>query len=174
MSKPKIDKDNLTPAQKKVKQGRPVYYEGEKKNCEPEIARDIIFLYVTCGMGYSAARHVTGGKSDKLIEDVIRQHGFGRKSVDGDKGELQCPGSYTLSEKFLPLVRDLIKKYGTGNDSYNIKMLETGECRDDPLCAKKIKECPKCHADWDESWNFCPQCGWKKYGDIQKKLFDPA
>lgn len=172
MSKSRINKDKLTPSQKKVKQGRPVYYEGEKKNCNPETARDIIFMYVTCGMGYSAARHVTGARSDRLIEDVIRQHGFGRQNVDGDEGELRCPGSYILAEKFVPLIKELIKKYGTENDPYNIRMMETGECRDDPVYAKKLKECPRCHTAWDDTWKFCSQCGWKKGGDAQKKLFE--
>lgn len=172
--KRRINEDNLTPTQKVVKKSRPVFYDGPNKNADPDTARDIITMYVTFGMGYSAIRHVIGAKSDRLIEDIIRQHMFGRKSVDIE-GELYCPGSSTLDGRFKSLVQELVKKYGTGTDPYIVEMLTTGRCGDDPAYGKKLKSCPKCEKVWETGWNpdwvCCPFCGWKRDGERQKRLF---
>lgn len=170
MSK-KSSKENLTPTQKNVKRGRPLFYDGPHKNADPKVARDIVSMYVTCGMGYSAIRHVIGHKNDKFIEDVIRQHMFGRKNVKGDDGEIYCPGSSTLHGRFKDLVQYYVHKYGTNNDPYVIEMMTTGKCGDDPAYNKKLQNCPKCGEAWHDRWVRCPICEWRKDGAIQKKLF---
>lgn len=171
MPRKKTNKDNLTPTQKNCKKPRPVFYEGEHKNMEPEMGRDIIVMYVGMGLGHSAIRHIIGASSDKPIEDVIRQHMFGRKNIDADHGELRCPGNYVLDEKYKSLVQEYVKKYGTSNDPYIFEMLNNGKCGDDPAYGKKIRECPRCEAPWGEGWIRCPYCEYRPAGESQKRLF---
>lgn len=164
-------KEHLSSTQKKVKQPRRCIYDGEKKNTEPELARDILSLYITCKLGYSAIRHVLGLNSDKKIEDVIRQHMLGRKGVDGTIGELSCPGSTEIEECYKSVVADAIRRYKTHEDEYNIKMMSTGKWSDDPVI-KKPTTCRKCSRELDSEWKLCPFCGTHvKDESTQRKLF---
>lgn len=164
---------NLTPTQKKVKKPRPVYYSGEKKNMDPEVACDILTLYITCKLGYSPIRCIIGDKNDHRIEDVVRQHMVGRKDVDGHFGELQCSGSKVIEEYYKPVIEHMIRKYGTQNDPYVLQMMNTGKWHDKPAYAKRITNCPKCGKDVEPEWKLCPFCGrsLKDDGNNQKKLF---
>ena len=62
MSKEKL----LTPSQMKVKKPRVVNYSNDIY--KQQYGRDIITLYVACGLGYSPIRHILGLRNDKLIE----------------------------------------------------------------------------------------------------------
>lgn len=150
-------KVNLTPAQAKVKRARRVVYSGPEKNLEPEVARDIIVLYVGCGLGYSPIRHIIGGHNDKRIEDVIRQHMLGRSGVDGTIGELSCPSSSTLNEVSTKIIMSIASKYDTLEEDYVREMLTTGRWKDDPVGAD-YNNC-SCGYELDKGWIFCPNCG---------------
>lgn len=162
---------NLTPPQKKVKKPRPVYYAGDKKNLDPDLACDILTLYITCKLGYSPIRHIIGAKNDHCIEDVVRQHMLGRKDVDGEKGELCCPGSKTIEEYYVPVIRHLVHKYNTAQDPYILEMFEKGTWKDHPAYEKKLTNCPRCNKDIESEWKLCPFCGYQLKSDGQKKLF---
>lgn len=148
----------LSPTQKKVMKPRRCVYDGEKKNTDPQIARDIISLYVTCKLGYSAIRHILGLPNDKKIEDVIRQHMLGRKGVDGNIGELYCPGSTEIEESCKHIISNMIQQYGTSEDQYNIRMMSTDKWFDDPVYMK-INKCKKCGESIESNWKICPFCG---------------
>lgn len=166
----KKEKEYFSTTQKKVKSPRRCVYEGENKNTEPDLARDIIVLYITCKLGYSAIRHILDLPSDKKIEDVIRQHMFGRKGVDGTIGELFCPGSTTLEEVYVPIIKEIVKKYNTGSDPYIVEMLTTGKWSDDPI-TKQIPYCKNCGKELDPEWVSCPFCGKSINYGKQIKLF---
>lgn len=146
----------LSPSQQKVKRPRPVRYDGNKKNCEDYMARDIITLYVYCGLGYSPIRHILGLENDKLIEDVVRQHMLGRTKADGSIGELPCPAKKTLSDSTKAIVNEFAARYETFNDRYIIEMVQTGTWKDDPVY--KDVTC-SCGAKLDPKWRLCPYCG---------------
>ena len=80
---------------------RPVYYDRPdySKNMDPEVARDMITLYVTCGLGYSPIRHILGYTSDKPIENVIRQHRLGRSITKHFGSWKECRLSCPLSKQ---------------------------------------------------------------------------
>lgn len=161
----------LTPTQRMVRRPRKVSYykECEVNYIDPEIARDIISLYVTCQLGYSAIRHVIGLESDKQVEDVIRQHLLGRNSkpivikYKGEKhsfyGELPCPASKEISETSARIIRDLVEsKYHTENDPYVRQMINTNRWWDDPV-KKGGCRCPECGQKVRASAKFCNHCG---------------
>lgn len=164
--------ENLTPTQKKVKKPRPVYYDGPKKNTDSDLAADIITLYVTCKLGYSPIRHIIGDKNDHKVEDVVRQHMLGRKDVDGEKGELRCPGSTEIEEYYISVIKHMIQKYGTSDDEYIVKMMTKGKWYDHPAYEKKLTACPRCGKEVQGDWVCCPYCG-KRYANdsMQRKLF---
>jgi len=147
---------NLTPAQKKVKRPRPVRYDGPNKNLNDFVARDIITLYLTCGLGYSPIRHILGLETDKKIEDVVRQHMLGRTKANGAEGELYCPPQKNLTQLSRSIINQLTVMYETYSDPYIIEMLDKGVWKDDPVY-NSIK-CV-CGADLDPSWKLCPFCG---------------
>lgn len=153
--------ENLSSTQKKVKNPRRCIYDGDKKNTDPELARDIISLYVTCKLGYSPIRHIVGLSSDKKIEDVIRQHMLGRKDVDGTIGELSCPNSTEISESCMWLIQEYIQKYNTGEDAYIRKMLSNNKWNDDPITSKS-KVCAFCGKPLESDWVSCPYCGHRR------------
>lgn len=161
-------KENLTPTQAKVKRARRVVYSGPNQNMKEEVARDIITMYVYCGLGYSPIRHVVGGKNDKKVEDVIRQHMLGRSGVDGTIGELNCPSSTTLNEISTKIIMKMAEKYDTLKDDYVDTMLKTGKWKDDPVGA----DYNKCECGWemDGEWTFCPNCGKRRKKARSKKI----
>jgi len=161
-------KENLTPTQAKVKRARRVVYAGPNQNSDPEIARDVITLYVYCGLGYSPIRHIVGNKNDKKIEDIIRQHMFGRSGVDGRIGELICPSSNTLNEISTKIIVDMATKYGTIDDDYVHTMLTTGRWKDDPVTSN-YHNCD-CGYTLDADWVFCPNCGRRRKKSRNKKI----
>ena len=164
----KIQKENLTPTQTKVKRARRIVYSGDNKNMDPELARDIITLYVGFGLGYSPIRHIVGYANDKRIEDVIRQHMFGRSGVDGSIGELTCPASPTLDEVSTKFIMNLASKYETLNDDYVDTMLKTGRWKDDPVTST-YNNC-ECGYEMDKEWTFCPNCGKRRKKPKLKKI----
>lgn len=162
----------LTPTQRKVARPRKVnYYDPNGKNyVDPQVARDIIVLYVWCGLGYSPIRELLGHTNDKVIEDVVRQHMFGRSQtthevvVDGVSypfyGELVCPGckGHKLDQHTTPIVVAIADRYGTRNNQYVKEMLKRGEWWDAPSYIKS-KPCPKCGKDASTSDKLCKFCG---------------
>lgn len=149
---------NLTPSQAKVKRPRPIRYEGEEKNCEAYIARDIITLYVTCGLGYSPIRHILGLDTDKLIEDVVRQHMLGRHNADGTIGELKCPPKKSLDSTAITIINEMTnQRYNTYSDPYIVDMINNKTWSDDPVYTKPLK-C-SCGAELQPEWRICPYCG---------------
>ena len=166
----KVSRENLSSTQKKVKQPRRCIYDGENKNTDPELARDILSLYITCELGYSPIRHLVGLNSDKKIEDTIRQHMLGRKGVDGSIGELYCPGSTCLPEEAKEVVSSIARKYKTKEDPYVKELLLTGKWKDDPIKATK-KVCDHCGKELEKDWKVCPFCGTRKESGRQKSLF---
>lgn len=150
------DINKLTPTQQKVKRARRVIYDGDNKNTDPDLARDIITLYVTCGLGYSPIRHLLGLKNDKKIEDVIRQHMLGRSGVDGSIGELNCP-SRQLDDVNTVIILQIANKYDTKDEEYVYKMLTSGTWKDDPVTSNYNK-CD-CGTELESDWTFCPVCG---------------
>lgn len=160
--------EHLTPAQKKVKQKRHLIYEGEHANYSAEKARDIIELYLVHQLGYSPIRHILGEPNDHRIEDVIRQHMFGRKEIDCDAGELRCPGSSDLTPESAKRIIELSEKYGTNNDPYILEITSSGRWRDDPVVSNK---CPTCGNKIKEEDHFCSNCG-RKVNRKEKKLYD--
>lgn len=146
----------LSPTQAKVKKPRRVYYDGKKKNCDPELARDIIILYTTCKLGYSPIRHLLGLPNDKKIEDVIRQHMLGRNNVDGSIGELYCPGSKYIGDIEHQIVKNIASKYRTTDDPYVKDMITHNKWSDDPVVY--IPKCPKCGKVVEREWIACPFC----------------
>ena len=151
-----MNKDILTPSQKKVKRPRPVRYAGDKKNCDDFMARDIITLYVYGGLGYSPIRHILGLETDKLIEDVVRQHMLGRSKADGSVGELFCPPKKKLDDTTRALINEFCIRYNTYSDKYIITMLDTGVWKDDPVYDQVTCVCG---AKLDPKWRLCPFCG---------------
>lgn len=93
----------LTPSQMKCKKPRVVNYKDDLE--KQQKARDIIILYVDCGLGYSPIRHVVGCKNDKLVEDVVRQHMLGRNNVDAEM-ESSC----VLSLDILVSIRKVLSQ----------------------------------------------------------------
>lgn len=159
--------ENLTPSQMKVKQPRPVRYvhkgvsaEMKKKYryIEPEEARQIITLYMVCGLGYSPIRQVMGYDDDKKIEDVIRQHMLGRGKVDAENGELHCPPINPLTEKTTKMIYEISEYRGTLEDPYVKEMFKIGRWWDEPARAKEYK-CECGYVITDQSFDFCPRCG---------------
>lgn len=171
MSKSEKSRQNLSSTQKKVKQPRRCIYSGENKNTNPELARDILSLYITCRLGYSAIRHVLGLSTDKKVEDVIRQHMLGRKGVDGTIGELSCPGSTEIYEYYKGVITEVVKRYGTESDPYVVEMLTTGKWKDDPV-VKKQTTCLQCGKELQDDWISCPYCGKSRRSGTQRSLFD--
>lgn len=146
----------LTPSQKAVKHPRRIIYGGSKQNCDPELGRDIIVLYVQCGLGYSPIRHIIGAKNDKIIENVVRQHMLGRNKVNFESGELLCPGSKYISNLNHKIIEHMVSKYGTGDDPYIKHMLIHNKWSDDPVVY--IKKCPSCGKKVESDWKACPHC----------------
>lgn len=150
-------KKSLTPSQMKCKQPRVVNY---KDNLEKQQkARDIIVLYVECGLGYSPIRHIIGCKNDKLVEDVIRQHMLGRNNVDEENGELMCPQSRYLSEYQKSIITAKAQRYLTTDDPYIVDMLANGKWTDDPAYGPRI--CNVCGNKVEDEWAYCPFCSSK-------------
>lgn len=150
-------KKPLTPSQMKCKQPRVVNY---KDNLEKQQkARDIIVLYVDCGLGYSPIRHIIGCKNDKLVEDVIRQHMLGRNNVDDANGELVCPSSKYLSEYQKSIITAKAQRYLTIDDPYIVDMLANGTWSDDPAYGPCI--CNVCGNQVEDRWAYCPFCSSK-------------
>lgn len=151
MSKEKL----LTPSQMKVKKPRVVNYSNDIY--KQQYGRDIITLYVACGLGYSPIRHILGLRNDKLIEDVVRQHMLGRSNVDSENGELYCPQSKKLDVYTSFIIKYMCERYGTMTDPYIKSMFETGKWKDDPVTLSK-KICPYCSKEMEKDWLFCPYC----------------
>ena len=147
----------LTPSQMKCKKPRVVNYADDPE--KQQKARDIIVLYVECGLGYSPIRHIIGCKNDKLVEDVIRQHMLGRNNVDEKNGELFCPQCRYLSEFQKSIIIQKASRYLTQDDSYIIDMLANGTWSDDPAYGPKI--CKVCGNKVEDSWTYCPNCASK-------------
>ena len=151
--KPKL----LTPSQMKCKKPRVVNYSNDQE--KQQKARDIIVLYVECGLGYSPIRHILGIPNDKLVEDVIRQHMLGRNNVDEENGELMCPQSRYLSEFQKSIIIQKSQRYLTEEDPYIVDMLADGKWSDDPICGLKI--CKVCGTKIEWTWKYCPSCATK-------------
>ena len=149
--------ENLTPTQIKVKHPRPVRYAG-KKAVDPCMARQIITLYLTCGLGYSPIREVIGLKSDRLVEDVIRQHMLGRGGVDGEGGELTCPPINPLTPTTALLIKLIAQERGTIHSDYVERMLREGRWWDEPVTSK-VTKCSCGYVIEDKKFNHCPMCG---------------
>ena len=141
--KPKL----LTPSQMKCKKPRVVNYSGNQE--KQQKARDIIVLYVECGLGYSPIRHILGLPNDKLVEDVIRQHMLGRNNVE----------SRYLSEFQKSIIIQKSQRYLTEEDPYIVDMLADGKWSDDPICGPKI--CKVCGNKVEDGWAYCPFCSSK-------------
>ena len=154
----KYNKDDLNVFQKNVKRPCPVRYGHKKGEVDPEKARYIIELYVCCGLGYSPIRHILGLPNDKIIENVIRQHGFGRKGIKPEKGELFCPSKKKLDSKSAYIIKDAAEYFGTSSDEYIIQMLKCGYWCDDPVCSNPNK-CSCGYIIEDPNFNLCPMCG---------------
>lgn len=157
MPRKRINKENYSPEQRAVKRGRPLYYDGPNSNCDPSLARDAITLYLTCGLGYSPIRHILNLPNDKKIEDVVRQHRFGRSKVNGEGGELECPIRKTIDDLAYSHIVSIAEKYGTLSDPYVIDMLDKRVWKDDPLHPIKTK-CSICGKDIESTWICCPFC----------------
>ena len=147
----------LTPSQVKCKKPRVVNYKDDLE--KQQKARDIIVLYVDCGLGYSPIRHVVGCRNDKLVEDVIRQHMLGRNNVDDENGELMCPQSRYLSEYQKSIITEKAMRYLTIDDPYVVDMLANGKWSDDPVCGPMI--CKICGNMIESNWKYCPNCASK-------------
>ena len=150
-------KRSLTPSQMKCKQPRVVNYKDDPE--KQQKARDIIVLYVDCGLGYSPIRHIVGCKNDKLVEDVIRQHMLGRNNVDDANGELVCPSSRYLSEYQKSIITAKAQRYMTIDDPYIVDMLANGTWSDDPAYGPRI--CNVCGNKVEDGWAYCPFCSSK-------------
>lgn len=146
----------MTPSQAKCKKPRIVNYKDDKE--KQRMARDIIVLYIECGLGYSPIRHVLGLKNDKLIEDVIRQHMLGRNNVDAENGELMCPQSKYLQEYQVSTIERISQSYMTEDDPYVVSMVANKNWFDDPAYYKKCKKCGKL---LETDWVYCPYCNTK-------------
>lgn len=147
----------LTPSQMKCKKPRVVNYKDDLE--KQQKARDIIILYVDCGLGYSPIRHVVGCKNDKLVEDVVRQHMLGRNNVDEENGELMCPQSRYLSEYQKGIIAAKADRYLTSDDPYVVSMLANGTWSDDPAYGPKF--CHVCGTIIEDDWIYCPKCASK-------------
>ena len=147
----------LTPSQMKCKKPRVVNYKDDLE--KQQKARDIIILYVDCGLGYSPIRHVVGCKNDKLVEDVVRQHMLGRNNVDAENGELMCPQSRYLSEYQKSIITAKAQRYLTIDDPYIVDMLANGKWSDDPAYGPRI--CNVCGNKVEDEWAYCPFCSSK-------------
>ena len=82
-AKQSTTKQQLSPTQTDVNHPCPVKYKDNLKLQDQ--ARDIILLYIGAKLGYTPIKHIVGLKSDKLIENVVRQHMFGRQDIKWDK-----------------------------------------------------------------------------------------
>lgn len=140
---------------------RKVIYSGDNQNLQSEQGRDIITLYVFCGLGYSPIRHILGMRNDKRIEDVVRQHNLGRNNVLGDKGELVCPIHKTLTDEEVTVIKTIALKYDTYGDTYVMDMVDKKTWYDDPV-SSNIEKCV-CGEAVSSEWEYCPHCGTKLY-----------
>ena len=156
-SRPSKKQVLLTPSQAKCKRPRVVNYKDDKT--KQQKARDIIILYVECGLGYSPIRHVIGLPNDKLVEDVIRQHMLGRNNVDEANGELFCPQSRYLSDSQVSTIKRISSHYMTENDPYVLDMIDSRKWSDEP--AYKPNTCKTCGTLLDPEWLYCPFCNTK-------------
>lgn len=147
----------LTPSQMKCKKPRVVNYKDDLE--KQQKARDIIVLYIDCGLGYSPIRHIIGAKNDKLVEDVIRQHMLGRNNVDEENGELMCPQSRYLSEHQKSIITQKAQRYLTIDDPYIVDMLADSKWSDDPAYGPKIRNV--CGNKVEDEWAYCPFCSSK-------------
>ena len=150
--------ETFSKGQNMRKNARPVYYSGEQMNFDPDVARDIITLYVTCAIGYSAIRHIIGLKNDKRIEDVICQHNLGRRYEEEHPGQLLCPGRSAIGDIEQSIIYQMVHKYMTADDPYVVEMLKTRRWSDDPAYASKVRVCPKCGMELAPEWRGCPVC----------------
>lgn len=157
-------KQIFSKAQQDLKQPRVVIYAGKNKNCDPELARHILELYIVCQFGYTPIKHVLGQLNDKKIEDVVRQHMLGRRNVRGENGELFCPSNKKLSDKSRSIVIELARMYNTLEDPYVETMLKTGIWEDESKPNRAEDEvdysvCPECGAEYTENAKYCAACG---------------
>ena len=156
--------------QEKVKSAHVIRYRGDNKNCDEKFARDVITLYLTCKLGYAPIRRILGKKSERKIGDIIRQHGFGRKSLKAKNNsdtELNCPSSTIISKIDCELIKEIAKDYGTYDDPYVKNMIETGRWKDEKRT--RVWKC-KCGQEWEDGWAFCPKCGTRRDPAKTKKL----
>lgn len=155
---PTTTKQQLSPTQTDVKHPCPVKYKDNLKLQDQ--ARDIILLYIGAKLGYTPIKHIVGLKSDKLIENVVRQHMFGRQDIKWDKGELPCPNSKALDEFSAFLVIKIAKKWNTLQDPYVDKMIHNNKWYDESNLKKsKLTKCKHCGFESDKKFKFCPMCG---------------
>lgn len=158
----KVPKSDYSPGQRRSQRPRPINYRAFPEI--QEMARDIITMYVTIGLGESAIRHVIGLDDDKPIEDVVRQHNFGRNNLDKGKyvctTKLYCPNKKELDSLDVRMIQRLCDKYGTLSDPYNVKLIEEKTWNNDPAYIKD-KNCPKCNHVVPFEDNFCPKCGYQ-------------
>lgn len=160
---PKCKSTHLSPEQLAVKRPGRIIYEGEGMNCSPERARHIIELYLVGKLGYSPIRHILNEPHDHRIENVIRQHRLGRSKVNGNNGELECPGSSRLDLKTTRMIKEYSEYYGTSKDPYVVEMVNKGRWKDDPIKADDTK-CNSCKFEFkDADYQFCPKCGKPRY-----------
>lgn len=154
---------DYSPCQKMIKRPRPINYRAFPEI--QDVCRDIVVMYVYLGLGESAIRHIIGDTDDKLIEDVVRQHNFGRNNIN--KGELTCttklycPNKKELTQRDVEIIRSFCDKYETLSDPYNIKVMEDKTWNNDPSYVKE-RTCPNCgNAILVFEDNFCSRCGYK-------------
>lgn len=140
----------MTPSQAKCKKPRIVNYKDDHK--KQSDARDIIMLYVGCGLGYTPIRLILNLPNDKLIEDVVRQHMIGRNDTDDEIGELYCPPSKHLS----PLMRQLVKEISIRHDT--LKMTKVAHLVETGNWPKKVT-CVGCGREMNSDFSYCPYCG---------------
>lgn len=159
-------RETLTPTQKIVKRPGKCRYAGEDKNVEPEVARWIITLYLTCRLGYTPIKHILGLANDKVIENVVRQHGLGRSQVRHDIGELKCKGDKHIQDWYMPVIIEAMTEFGTRNNAYNEKMITTRTWNDESRGQDKF--CRNCGKELKPEWIRCPYCS---SGHSTKKLF---
>lgn len=149
---------------------RPIRYRGQKRHFSDEYGRDIITLYVTCGLGYSPIRMLMGFSTDSKIERVIYQHHIFRTNPDSHADtDLQAPSNTTIPDVYMPIIRAIANKYGTSDHPYVSTMLETQKWYDLPVSKEQDllydfqNTCRNCSAKLDPKWDFCPKCGKPKY-----------
>lgn len=106
-----------------------LYYRGTDANFDPELARDIITLYVTCSFGPRAIQHVLGLPCPRPIYDVLSQHNLClNDNVDACvEFELHRDTSRRLQSYQRQVVYAMIKKYSTADDSRVVSLLTASE-----------------------------------------------